>query len=357
MLPVTFTTATMAAALATTTLASQASAQGGDDRSLTGRDIAIYNLVGSATLVAGSGSAVQVSITRHGADAGKLTIATGSIRGRETLRVIYPADRIRSPQKSNRDWESRTDLRVREDGTFDDGGDGWDGHRVRIGGDGLDASADLKIAVPKGQHLVLHLAVGDVHATNVEGDLSLEASSADVTVLGARGDLRVETGSGRVSVTDASGDVSVETGSGGMSLAKIAGHSLHAEAGSGRVSVEGVTATEVKIETGSGGVDATGIAARRVSIEAGSGRVTAELVARADDLSIETGSGGVTVTLPRDYGAELSVDGGGGRRGIESDFPITTNHASTDEIRGTIGDGKGRLRIETGSGGVRLRRA
>ena len=44
---------------------------------LTGKQVAIYNLAGTATVVAGSGTDVVVTATPGGADAGKLTFDVG----------------------------------------------------------------------------------------------------------------------------------------------------------------------------------------------------------------------------------------------------------------------------------------
>ncbi len=61
---------------------------------LKGDSVAIYNLVGELRVEAGSGSDVTVEIQRGGADAAKLEVQSGPLRGRETLRIIYPDDVI-----------------------------------------------------------------------------------------------------------------------------------------------------------------------------------------------------------------------------------------------------------------------
>src|SRR5260370_16321735 len=58
--------------------------------SLKGDSVAVYNLVGELRVEAGAGSDVVVEIQRGGADAAKLDVQSGPLRGRETLRIIYP---------------------------------------------------------------------------------------------------------------------------------------------------------------------------------------------------------------------------------------------------------------------------
>src|SRR5256714_7498432 len=119
---------------------------------ISGDDIAVYNLVGVARIEGGSGSAVVVELSRSGRDLDKLRVETGPVRGRETLRVIYPDDAI---VYRGLDFDGNTTLDVREDGTFNDrerhrsGG----GHRVRISGSGrgLEGHPDLRVAIPAGR--------------------------------------------------------------------------------------------------------------------------------------------------------------------------------------------------------------
>ena len=89
---------------------------------ISGDDIAVYNLVGVARIEGGSGSAVVVELSRSGRDLDKLRVETGPVRGRETLRVIYPDDAI---VYRGLDFDGNTTLDVREDGTFND----REGHR------------------------------------------------------------------------------------------------------------------------------------------------------------------------------------------------------------------------------------
>jgi lia operon protein LiaG len=58
------------------------------------------------------------------------------------------------------------------------------------------------------------------------------------------------------------------------------------------------------------------------------------------------------VTVPDSFGASVDIDTGSG--GIELDMPITMRRWQRDHVQGTIGDGGGRLLIDTGSGSVRI---
>lgn len=324
----------------------------GEHYTLTGNDIAIYDLAGEIRLEPGSGGAVQVEVTRVGADARRLEVATGPIEDRATLRVIFPASRISYPGLRG---NSSTSLRVREDGTFgDDDDERGRGERVTITGrgGGLEAGANLRIAVPDGGRVAVYLAVGSATVTNVRGQLRIDASSADITASGVRGAMHFDTGSGNVKVTTAEGDLMIDTGSGNATASRVRGGRLEIDTGSGSVNVSNVQVARLDVDVGSGSIDATAVNSPDVRLESGSGSVDLALTADVDNLDIDSGSGSVTVRLPESVGAEIEVETGSG--GIRTELPIQITKYRRDEITGRIGDGRGRITIETGSGGVRL---
>src|SRR6266540_3485453 len=190
---------------------------------LKGDSVAVYNLVGELRVEPASGSAVTVELTRGGADAARLEVQTGPLRGR-----------------------------------------------------GMEAYADLRVSVPAGKGVELHLGVGKAFVSNVDGVIRVDVASADVAADRTRGTLKIATGSGNVDLRDAAGDVALETGSGDVTL-----------------KVPPSMSAQVDLDTGS------------------------------DDIDL----GGLTIQVRR---------------------------LEQDHITGTIGDGKGRLSIETGSGNVHL---
>ena len=115
----------------------------------------------------------------------------------------------------------------------------------------------------------------------------------------------------------------------------------------------GAEATELHIDTGSGDVTVTGAKGDDLSFDTGSGNVDVALTATFQSLRIETGSGDVTLRVPPTIGAEVELDTGSGEIDLGG-LTIQVRRLQEDHITGTIGDGRGRLSIETGSGNVRL---
>jgi DUF4097 and DUF4098 domain-containing protein YvlB len=325
-----------------------------EPHSLEGDDVAIYNLAGEVSVEAGQGS-IGVLVSRGGGAAGQLRVQQGEIDGWETLRVIYPSDHIVYSRSGSGSFT--TQLRVRDDGTFGDE-HGWNersrGRRVTImdRGDGLDAHADLRISVPSGRQVAIHLAVGKVTVTNVNGRISVDAHCAPVTATGTRGELSVNVGAGMVHVSQAEGDLSVDTGSGSVDVSRYHGDKLSVDTGSGDVTGTELEAAELSIDTGSGDIRLTGVTAPEVTLETGSGSVTTDLRREINSLSVQTGSGNIAITAPPTLSASVEIETASGE--IESDFPLTVTRHSRDHVEGRIGDGKGTIAIETGSGGIRL---
>jgi DUF4097 and DUF4098 domain-containing protein YvlB len=320
---------------------------------------AVYDLAGTVQIEPGAGSAVSVEVSPRGAAAARLRVEQGSVEGGEALRVIFPADRIRY---GGAGWSGETTLSVRGDGTF--GGD-WSeaaggedrdiepdrhhprprnhsqerggGRRVHISGtSGDEMWADLRIRVPEGRRVRVGLGVGAVTIANVTGRIQLEAAAASITASGARGQLVAETGAGKIEVSRFSGDrLALETGAG-----DVTGTSLEAK--------------EVTIETGSGSIRLGELRTPRASLETGSGRVEVDLGGDVERLRVQTGSGDVAISAPPSLGARLDFETGSGD--LDSELPLSVTRTGREGASGVLGDGKGAIMVETGSGSLRLRR-
>jgi DUF4097 and DUF4098 domain-containing protein YvlB len=219
-------------------------------------------------------------------------------------------------------------------------------------GSGLDAHADLRVLVPRGATLALYQGVGETTVENVEGKLSVHSEAMRIRASRVRGSLALEAGSGGVEVSDVTGDLNVESGSGGATVNGVRGGAMHLEIGSGGLKGGTFDVTELVAETGSGGIRLTGVNAGRLRVETGSGGSDVQLLAAAPDVAMEAGSGGVTLRLPESTSAAVDIEASSGS--IQTDFEVKSARVERRELRGTIGAGAGRIRIESGSGTVRL---
>jgi len=320
---------------------------------VSGSDVSIYNLAGRVAVVPHRGTNVVVELTRGGPDAERLTIESGPKGDRQTLRVIYPGNRIVYRKLG---FGSSTNLRVRRDGTFSDGNVELLGlgNRVTIagGGRGTEAFADLRILVPSGKNVHIYLGAGAATASDVSADLRIDTSSGGVECHGTRGSLDVDTGSGSVEVRAAQGSVNIDTGSGDVIAEDVSGGTIKIDTGSGSVAVNGAKASSLDVDTGSGSVMVGDLEAPGVRIDTGSGRVSVEMLRDPDTINIDTGSGDVMVRLPSSFGAQFDFQTGSG--GIDIDLPHTLSRREHGHMRGRIGDGGGTFKVDTGSGGIQV---
>lgn len=323
--------ATLVVATAGLSFPAAATAQSPGSYRLTGSSYAVYNLAGRVDVVAGDGSTATVDVRPQGKDASGLRVETGEVRGRSTLRVMYPGSELVYPKLGAGNSSS---LRVHDDGTFGDGGSG--GHTVRIRGDGsgTEASAAVTVHLPRGASLDIHLAVGDLIVRNVEGNLSLDVGAVTTDVDGVQGNL------------------SLDSGSGPVKLARVRGDEISLDTGSGTIIGSAIAAREFSLDAGSGGVSVNGLAAERLSLDTGSGDISLALDSDVDRLSLDAGSGDVTIYAPPSLGAHLTADTGSGSLDVR--LAMSDRHQDEDGVRGIIGDGRGEISIDAGSGDVRI---
>jgi DUF4097 and DUF4098 domain-containing protein YvlB len=195
--------------------------------------------------------------------------------------------------------------------------------------------ASYEVSVPRGAHLIL------------------EAVSGDVTSRGSQGEIEASSVSGDVDVTDGVRSVSVESVSGSARAAQINGN-LHIETVSGDLNAQNVSGN-VQASTVSGEIRLVGIQSRDVRTETVSGSVTyTGTIEPSGRYGFESHSGTVTLNIPRNAGANFSVETFSGS--IDSDFPITLQPGPKrhegSHMDFTIGDGRARVTAQTFSGDI-----
>lgn len=332
--------------------AAPASAQGVERFQVAGDRVAIYNLAGIVTLEPGTGSAVVVEVRRGGKDGARLTIEQGPIEGVATLRVVYPDDQIVYAPASGT-WHGSSNTSVQDDGTFGDGGRRGREVRIRSSGSGMEAWGDLHVAVPRGQRLDLHLVVGEMKVTNVNGTLFLDGGATNATTTGTTGSLSVDVGSGNVRVTGATGDLKVDTGSGDVWIDGAGGGDVWVDTGSGNISLGQVEAGTVRLDTGSGTVDGVQVSADNLTVDTGSGDVTLSFDGTPKDVAVDAGSATVALTFPSNYAAAVDLETSSGN--LTVDFPLRVNLRERGRVTGAIGSGVARLHVDTGSGDIQIK--
>jgi hypothetical protein len=178
------------------------------------------------------------------------------------------------------------------------------------------SSGDVEIK-DIGDNLTIRMSSGDAVVREVEGTLGIQGTSGDVEVYEVGGDAKIELASGNVILKGCRGDAILKTGSGDGRIEHVEGN-VKAVANSGDVfaSLRPDGASEYVLKTSSGDVEVT------FEVTAGGGFV----------LEVATSSGS-----------------------IEGELDIELDRISRKLLSGVVGNGDGRLYIETASGDIRIR--
>ena len=190
------------------------------------------------------------------------------------------------------------------------------GNIIRIGArhENLNhISIDYEIEAPSDAYLDAASGSGKVTDEEVGENAKLNTGSGNIHATGLHGNITVGTGSGDIYAEQTgSGDVKAETGSGNIELRNLHG-GLKAETGSGNIKVGGAPAAGWKLETGSGNAELwVGDAPLTLDAESGSGsihtdremltqgsndrhHVTGKLNGGGPTVRVETGSGDIRV--------------------------------------------------------------
>lgn len=186
----------------------------------------------------------------------------------------------------------------------------------------------------------------------VPEDTSIDAGtgSGSISVADVAAGVKVSSGSGGLTLEGIGGPVKASTGSGSIRADGVAGE-FRASTGSGSVYLAQTAPGDVSVSTGSGSTELKGIAGA-LKAKSGSGRISVD--GRQDgDWKLGTGSGSISVQLPGDAAFNLDAESHSG--GITIEHPLMVEgKISKRHIRGEVRGGGPLLKIDTGSGTVRI---
>ncbi len=203
---------------------------------------------------------------------------------------------------------------------------------------GHGADADLEIRVPRGSEVDIEVISAEVEISEVEGEVTVESVSGSVAVEGRPKELSVESVSGSIEIDAEVERVSAESVSGRIRL-RGAMREIEADTVSGSIEIETGEIRRAEMSTTSGHIDIAGALAAGAEIEA------------------ESHSGGVELGLPAETSARFDVATYSGRITNElGPAPDRNRYGPSKELEFSIGGGDARVKIETFSGSVTLRR-
>jgi hypothetical protein len=180
--------------------------------------------------------------------------------------------------------------------------------------------------------------------------IDADTGSGSISVTGVAAPVAVSSGSGRLDLENIGGPVRAKAGSGSIRADQVAGE-FRGSTGSGSIHLLQTAPGDVKVSTGSGSIQLSGVDGS-LQASAGSGGIKVD-GQQHGDWKLGTGSGSITVRLPADAAFNLDAESHSG--GINIDHPVTVRgKISKRHLRGEVRGGGPLLKIDTGSGGIRI---
>ncbi|MEO9079998.1 MAG: DUF4097 family beta strand repeat-containing protein [Rhodanobacter sp.] len=214
------------------------------------------------------------------------------------------------------------------------GGSGW----FNFGGDSKMAPTTLELHVPKAASLDVNvisaplvmdgLAGGGIKVNTISGNARINASVPSLDVDSVSGGIQFSGHAGQASLQTVSGEI----------LAPSLGSTVTLQTISGRIQAGGGPWQKLSLSTVSGDVQLAG------GVTAGG------------NIDVDSMSGDVQLKLPADTSANLHASSFSGD--LRSDFgtPTQPDHGPGSSLDAHLGSGNGKIRIETFSGDLRVRK-
>jgi len=215
--------------------------------------------------------------------------------------------------------------------------------RGNIAGDFLSTSgtSSYRIGDVAGRVKILTHS-GEIVVGSAGAGADVKTLGGDIRIGPVKGDLAAQTLAGDVRAISVSGAARVETSGGDIRIGRV-DRWLHARTGGGDIVVP-IVAGAVTAATAGGDVRIA-LASRQLR----------------HGITIQNGGGDVTLTLPSDFRGDFDLtvtEADPSEPAIRSDFPEISVSRREGTVRGTgaVGGGGEKVRVQTASGTIRLRR-
>ncbi len=210
-----------------------------------------------------------------------------------------------------------------------------------------------------GPTVLLHSNSGSITAVDFKGEAKIVTSFGSITCNTFSGTtLDVKTDSGRIAISDATCRTCLaETSYGALVCQRVKGDTVKLRSGSGGLDLSAVETPALDISTSFGSVKAREITTAKLTAGSGSGSIDIVCTpATPADLTAEVKSsfGGIDFTAPPGFSGQVDLRTDFGP--INTALPVTiSGNLDKKKVVGTVGEGKGLLRLQTGSGSISLK--
>ena len=223
----------------------------------------------------------------------------------------------------------------------------------------------------------LDTSYGSVNCRNITGDnLTVKSSSGSITAEIIKGSTQLTTSYGSIACTDMSdGNIKLKTSSGKIKLSNISFGDCDAHTSYGSIVSDKLKGKSIKLHSGNGSINLTESSANKTNLSTSYGRITCRQIT-TNDITAKSGSGNLDIvcsdSTPTEIVADLvtsygnidfaapqnfagQVDLSTSYGSIRTGRPITiSGEISKKKLKGTMGEGNGKLHMQTSSGSINL---
>lgn len=193
-----------------------------------------------------------------------------------------------------------------------------------------NVSISFKIFTPHNTISDIRTSGGSLSMENLIGNQSGRTSGGSITAINIGGDIDLKTSGGSITLEDIEGFAEVNTSGGRIRAENLSG-GIDASTSGGSITLEGIT----------GNVDA----------KTSGGSINAEVMYPDEFIELKTSGGSITVTVPKDKGYDLDLDG----NRVRADLQNFSGEYDKNDIRGTLNGGGTKIKAKTSGGSVSLK--
>lgn len=199
-------------------------------------------------------------------------------------------------------------------------------------------AVSLEVQVPQQTNLGLVTGDGSVNVTDITASIDARTSDGSIKTEAIRGNMKLQTSDGSIS------------------CARLDGTTLDLHTNDGGITLTSVRAETITARTGDGSIRGKDIAAGRAEYHTGDGSIhidCAQDAPKAPDVTATTSDGAIAFTTPPGLSAVIEASTGDGS--IHTSLPLSVAGKIGKSLTGTVGDGKGRIRLRTHDGSITIR--
>jgi DUF4097 and DUF4098 domain-containing protein YvlB len=209
-----------------------------------------------------------------------------------------------------------------------------------------------------GDNITVKSGSGSITAEIIKGSTQLSTSYGSITCTNmSDGDIKLKTSSGKIRLSNTSfGDCDAHTSYGSIVSDELRGKLIKLHSGSGSITVTDSSADTTNLSTSYGRITCRQITTKEITAKSGSGNldiVCSDLTPDEIVADLVTSYGNIDFAAPQNFAGQVDMSTSYGS--LRTNRPITiSGQISKKKLKGTIGEGNGKLHLRTSSGSINL---